>query len=152
MPKPEKASGPIAEDVSPNSPKIPRVFGDVAREANGRLEDAFFPYDRSELTEQALAALRHDAELLSALLREFPAAKVVVEGHCDERGSGEYNLALGDRRASRVAEVLHQFAIPADRMNVISYGKERPQCIDAAESCWRKNRRAHLSIAQDLSM
>jgi peptidoglycan-associated lipoprotein len=68
-----------------------------------------------------------------------------VEGHCDERGSAEYNLGLGDRRASSVRDYLVQLGVPADRLHTISYGKERPQCTDADEACYQKNRRAHFS-------
>jgi peptidoglycan-associated lipoprotein len=72
----------------------------------------------------------------------------VVEGHCDDRGSAEYNLGLGDRRASSAKDFLVQLGIPADRLKTISYGKERPQCTDENESCWQKNRRAHFSPGQ----
>jgi peptidoglycan-associated lipoprotein len=120
----------------------------VLRAVNGQLEDAFFPYDRSELTGQALTALRRDAAILAPLLAEFPTIRIIVEGHCDERGSAEYNLALGDRRAMQASEVLQRFGIAADRAAPISYGKERPQCTEANEDCRQRNRRAHLSVVQ----
>ena len=72
----------------------------------------------------------------------------MVEGHCDERGSAEYNLGLGDRRASSAKDFLVQLGVPADRLKTISYGKERPQCTESGESCWQKNRRAHFSPGQ----
>jgi peptidoglycan-associated lipoprotein len=80
------------------------------------------------------------------LLREFPSVQVFLEGHCDERGSAEYNLGLGDRRARRAAEVLVQFGLPPKRLQTVSYGNEAPQCSQSTESCWRLNRRAHLVI------
>jgi peptidoglycan-associated lipoprotein len=72
----------------------------------------------------------------------------VVEGHCDERGSAEYNLGLGDRRATSAKEFLQQLGVPSDRLKTISYGKERPQCTEQNESCWQKNRRAHFAPGQ----
>ncbi len=77
---------------------------------------------------------------------EFPQVKVVVEGHCDERGSAEYNLGLGDDRAAKAAGVLRQFGVLPERIEIISYGKEAPQCTEPAETCWRRNRRAHLLL------
>ncbi len=68
----------------------------------------------------------------------FPSLTIVVEGHCDDRGSAEYNLGLGDRRASAAKEFLIQLGVPADRLQTISYGKERPQCTDQNESCWQR--------------
>jgi len=72
----------------------------------------------------------------------------VVEGHCDERGSAEYNLGLGDRRAQSAKDFLVQLGVPADKLRTISYGKERPVCTEANESCWQRNRRAHFASAQ----
>ena len=111
-------------------------------------QDAYFDYDKSDIRPDARDALTHDAGLLKQIFTQDPNFTVVVEGHCDERGSAEYNLALGDRRATAAKEFLVQLGIPADRMKTISYGKERPQCTDANEACWQKNRRAHLSPGQ----
>jgi len=71
-----------------------------------------------------------------------------VEGHCDERGSAEYNLGLGDRRASSVRDFLVQLGVPVAKLRTISYGKERPQCTEADEACYQKNRRVHFSAGQ----
>jgi peptidoglycan-associated lipoprotein len=120
----------------------------VVTEVNDELKDAFFPYDRSEMTSDALNALSADAALLRPILAEFPAARIVVEGHCDERGSAEYNLALGDRRAARARAVLTQSGIPEERIDSTSYGKELPQCTEPAESCRCRNRRAHLRLRE----
>ena len=73
---------------------------------------------------------------------------VIIEGHCDERGSAEYNLGLGDRRATSAKEFLSQVGLPADRLKTISYGKERPGCTESNEACWAKNRRVHFAGAQ----
>ena len=72
----------------------------------------------------------------------------MVEGHCDERGSAEYNLGLGEARARAAMEFLVSLGVPADRLKTISYGKERPQCTESTEECWQKNRRAHFSPGQ----
>jgi peptidoglycan-associated lipoprotein len=111
-------------------------------------QDAFFDLDMSEIRTDGRDALTHDAALLKQIFQQDPNFSVVVEGHCDERGSAEYNLALGDRRATAAKDMLVQLGVPAERLKTISYGKERPQCTDASEDCWQKNRRAHLSPAQ----
>jgi len=110
--------------------------------------DAFFDYDSSDIREDARNALTRDADSLKAILRDFPSNSVIVEGHCDERGSAEYNLGLGDRRATAAKEFLTQLGVPNDRLKTISYGKERPQCTDSNEACWQKNRRAHFASGQ----
>ena len=113
-----------------------------------QVQDIFFDYDKSEVREDARAVLQRNADALKAILAEFPSAVVSLEGHCDERGSAEYNIGLGDRRATSAREFLTQVGIPADRLKTISYGKERPQCTESDESCWQKNRRVHFAGAQ----
>jgi peptidoglycan-associated lipoprotein len=108
------------------------------------VKDAYFDYDHNDLRADAVQALTEDAVALKAIFRDFPMAAVAVEGHSDERGSAEYNLGLGDRRAQSAQQFLIQQGIPADRLRLISYGKERPQCTDANEACWQRNRRVHL--------
>ena len=112
------------------------------------VQDAYFDYDKSDVRGDAQATLQQDAAALKSILADFPNATIVVEGHCDDRGSAEYNLGLGDRRASSAKDFLVQLGVPADRLQTISYGKERPQCTEANESCWQKNRRAHFSTGQ----
>ena len=87
-------------------------------------------------------------EKLKTILRDFPNDAITVEGHCDERGSAEYNLGLGDRRSTSAKDFLVQLGVPADRLRTVSYGKERPQCTDGNEGCWQRNRRAHFSAGQ----
>ena len=111
-------------------------------------QDAYFDYDRNDIRPDARDALTHDADLLKRILAQDPNFTIVIEGHCDERGSAEYNLALGDKRSTSAKEFLVQLGVPADRMKTISYGKEKPQCTDANEACWQRNRRAHLSAGQ----
>ncbi len=107
------------------------------------VNDAYFDYDKSDLREDARAALTKDAEFL----RSYPQVRVSIEGHCDERGSTEYNLGLGQRRAEAAKNFLISLGISADRMETVSWGKERPVCTDHNEECWQRNRRAHFVLA-----
>ena len=107
-------------------------------------QDAYFDFDRSNLREDAREALTIDSEALKSIFHEFSNATIVVEGHCDERGSAEYNLALGDRRATEAKQFLSELGVPADQLLKISYGKERPQCTESNEKCWQLNRRVHF--------
>jgi peptidoglycan-associated lipoprotein len=112
------------------------------------VQDAYFDYDKSDIREDARAVLTRNADSLKAIFHDFPNSVIVVEGHCDERGSAEYNLGLGDRRGQSAKDFLVQLGVPADRLRTISYGKERPVCTEANESCWQKNRRAHFASGQ----
>ena len=141
-----EVAGAAAPPPPPPPVKNPTISSDemLAREA----QDAYFDYDKNDLREDARAALTRDADLLKRIFANDSRFSVVIEGHCDERGSAEYNLGLGDRRATAAKEFLVQLGVPADRLKTISYGKERPQCTDANEDCYQKNRRAHLAAAQ----
>jgi peptidoglycan-associated lipoprotein len=108
------------------------------------VKDAYFDLDKADIRADAKDALSMTAQFL----RSYPQVKVVLEGHCDERGSTEYNLALGDRRAQAAKDFLVSLGVPADRMQTISYGKERPFCNDHTEACWQQNRRAHFVMAK----
>ncbi len=103
-----------------------------------------FALDRYELAADAQATLQQQA----ALLQSHPEVAVTIQGHADERGTREYNLALGERRADSVRNYLIALGIPAERISVISYGKERPECANAAESCWAQNRRGVTTVNQ----
>ena len=102
----------------------------------------FFSFDSSVLSEAARAALDQNAKLL----RSRPDFRVTVEGHCDERGSSEYNLALGERRAKSTMNYLVSQGVQASRITIISYGEERPVCTQKNEECWSKNRRAQYLV------
>jgi peptidoglycan-associated lipoprotein len=110
----------------------------------GDLQPAFFDLDASTLRSDARAALDADAKLL----RGDPGAKVVIEGHCDERGTVEYNQALGEQRANAAKDYLVAQGIDAGRMQIISYGKERPFADGHDETAWQQNRRAHFRLAK----
>jgi peptidoglycan-associated lipoprotein len=112
------------------------------------VQDAYFDYDKSDIREDARAVLTRNADALRKIFSEMPDAVVVVEGHCDERGSAEYNLGLGDRRATSAKEFLVQLGVASDKLKTISYGKERPVCTESNEDCWQRNRHVHFSAAQ----
>lgn len=108
----------------------------------GPLDDVFFGYDANDLSPQARDRLAANAEWLLA----NPGSRVEIEGHCDSRGTIEYNLALGARRASAVRDYLVSIGVPADRLTTISYGKELPKCHAETAQCWQQNRRAHFVL------
>jgi peptidoglycan-associated lipoprotein len=108
------------------------------------VKDAYFDYDKADIRTDARDALSQTAQFL----RSYPQLKIVVEGHCDERGSTEYNLALGDRRAAAAKQFLVSLGITADRLETVSYGKEKPFCSASTEECWQQNRRAHFVMGK----
>jgi peptidoglycan-associated lipoprotein len=134
------APPPPARNISGNIGTIDKRVAD--------LRDVLFDYDSNNIRDDARAALTGDADALKRIFADFPNASINVEGHCDERGSAEYNLGLGDRRATSARDFLSQLGVPADRLKTISYGKERPVCTESDESCWQRNRRAHFSVGQ----
>jgi peptidoglycan-associated lipoprotein len=113
-----------------------------------RIQDAYFDYDKHNLRPDAQTALRTDAQTLSEIIRQYPDYKLTVEGHCDERGSEEYNLALGDARAKQTQEYLATLGLPADQLRLVSFGKDKPVCSEHDEACWQRNRRAHITQEQ----
>lgn len=150
------ASGPGGSDTrtatvtvvaKPAPPPPPPPPTETISEVLARLvSDAYFDFDKSDIREDARAVLTRNADALkNSVLPKFPGNQVVVEGHCDERGSAEYNLGLGDRRATAAKEFLVQLGVAGDRLKTVTYGKERPQCTESTEDCWQKNRRAHFS-------
>src|SRR6266436_4320997 len=107
---------------------------------NQEVRDAYFDYDKADIRPDARTALSTTADFL----KKNPSIKVTVEGHCDERGSTEYNLGLGDRRANAVKQYIVSLGVAADRVNVVSFGKEKPFCMESNEACWQQNRRGHF--------
>jgi peptidoglycan-associated lipoprotein len=121
----------------PPPPPAPRQYA-----ANPALEDIHFDFDQATIR-------RGDARILdasAAWLRANPTQLVLIEGHCDERGTNEYNLALGERRARAAMSYLVSKGVDASRISMVSYGKERPVCTQKAEACWARNRRAHFLV------
>ena len=109
-----------------------------------RIEDAFFDYDKYSLRPDAVKALQADSTELRDILKDYPDYKLTVEGHCDERGSAEYNMTLGQERADAAKNYLVQVGIPSAQLATVSYGKEKPLCDEHDETCWQKNRRIHI--------
>ena len=127
MPVAKAAAGPSDEDL-------------FAR----YVKDVYFDYDKSNIRPSEEAATEGDV----AFFKDHSSVKFLVEGHCDDRGSEEYNLALGTNRAESVKQSLMQHGVSADRIQTISYGKERPFCTDDNEQCWQKNRVGHIVFQQ----
>ena len=153
---------PAAEPTRPNNPPPPppppaprdnptrtptedEVFASKSLEQLNNehpLGDAYFDLDSSEIRADARPILQKDADWM----KRWPSTKITVEGHCDSRGSAEYNLALGNRRATAVRDYLTSLGITPDRIQLVSKGKEQPVCSEEAESCWQQNRRGHFLI------
>lgn len=106
------------------------------------IKDAFFDYNKADIRQDAQQALTADGDFLKA----HPSLSFTIEGHCDDRGSEEYNLGLGDRRANAAKDFLVNLGVSASRITTISYGKDRPFCTDENEACWQQNRRAHFVL------
>jgi peptidoglycan-associated lipoprotein len=109
-----------------------------------KIEDAYFDYDKHTLRPDAIQALQADSTELRDIISQYPAYKLTIEGHCDERGSEEYNRALGDARAQAAKDYLVGVGISSTQLTVVSYGKDRPICDEHDEACWQKNRRIHI--------
>jgi peptidoglycan-associated lipoprotein len=125
----------------PPPPPAPKPVEVSEEELFGQnVKDAYFDYDKSDIRPDAQQTLTADADFLKA----HPGIRFTIEGHCDERGSEEYNLGLGDRRANAAKNFLVNLGVSADRIGTISYGKSRPTCTESNEDCWQKNRRGHF--------
>ena len=104
------------------------------------IKDVYFDYDKSDIRADQQSSIQADV----AFLQQHSNVTFTIEGHCDERSSTEYNLALGDNRASAVKNALVSAGIAADRIKTVSYGNEKPFCTESNESCWQQNRRGHF--------
>jgi len=113
-----------------------------------QVQDIHFDYDKADIRAQDQAILQSDASALKQIFTMDPNFIVQIEGNCDERGSAEYNLALGDKRAEAAKEALISMGIPGDKLRTTSFGKERPICTDASEDCYARNRRDHFAAGQ----
>jgi peptidoglycan-associated lipoprotein len=140
-PRQAPAETPRASNTMP-----PEVRANL-NERLARLEDALFDYDKATIRDDARTALRDDVNVIRGILADYPSQKLLIEGHADERGSEEYNLALGDKRAKAAEEFLGSMGIPSAQLAIISFGKDRPVCTEKSEDCWQRNRRAHITAA-----
>jgi len=129
---------PSRTEPSVQSESLPGTVEEINR--RGFLKDAFFDYNKADLRDDARAALSANADWL----KKNTSVQFLIEGHCDDRGTTEYNLALGDRRANSAREYLVSLGVDASRIRTVSYGKERPFCTAETEECWQQNRRAHF--------
>lgn len=136
---PEKIS---EEQVKVEQKEIPSKVEEIP----GMFKDIHFDYDKYEIREDARITLRSVADYLI----KNPSNRMLVEGHCDDRGTSEYNLGLGDKRAKAAKDYLLSLGVPSSRVDTISYGKEKPVCLDQTEECWAKNRRGHFVILKGM--
>jgi peptidoglycan-associated lipoprotein len=111
----------------------------------GRIQDAYFDYNQHTLRPDAVTTLNADSKELAMIMQQYPDYKLKIEGYCDERGSAEYNIALGDARAKAAKDYLVSVGVGANQLDTVSFGKENPVCTDHEESCWQKNRRIHIA-------
>ncbi len=152
--EPPRTTTPPAVTPTPTPTTTPRsTTPDAATRARiqdllDRIQDAYFDYDKHDIRPDAQKALAADAQTLADILKDYPTYKLTVEGYCDERGSDEYNLALGDARAKQAREYLVGLGVPSNQLKTVSYGKSKPVCTDENEGCWQKNRRAHITQEQ----
>ena len=141
----EGGSADATARVTVNAPPavvVPSTTASLDDEFKAGVQDAFFDYDTYDIRADAQAVLVRDASFLVA----HPDIKVVIGGYCDERGSNEYNLALGQNRADAAKNALVTAGVAANRIRVVSYGKEKPFCSESTEECWQQNRRAGFSL------
>ena len=145
------AQTPPPQQRAANTPAprgtMPEATRKNLNERLARLEDALFDYDKATVRDDARTALREDVDVIRGILADWPQQKLLIEGHADERGSEEYNMALGDRRARAAEDFLSSMGVSQNQLTIVSFGKDRPVCTDKTEDCWQKNRRAHITAA-----
>jgi peptidoglycan-associated lipoprotein len=138
----QEPPAPVAQAATPSYPSAAtRARID---ELIGRIQDAYFDYNQHTLRDDAISTLKADSKELAEILQQYPGYKLKIEGYCDERGSAEYNLALGDARAQAAKDYLVNSGVSAGQLDTVSYGKENQVCTEHDETCWQKNRRVHI--------
>jgi peptidoglycan-associated lipoprotein len=141
----QSATARVTVNAPPPPPPAPTTSNLTEEQMFAQnVKDIYFDYDKSDVRGDQQAVVQQDA----AFLQQHPNVTFTIEGHCDERGSTEYNLALGDSRASAVKNALVSAGVSADRVKTTSLGKERPFCTESNESCWQQNRRGHFVYAK----
>jgi peptidoglycan-associated lipoprotein len=141
---PPKHEEPKVAEAPPQPTPPPEVKARI-EDLLAQIRDIYFDYDKQDIRPDAEGTLQANAIALREILKQYPGYKLRIEGFCDERGSDEYNLALGDRRAKQAQDFLVRLGLPADHLETVSYGKEKPVCTEHNEDCWQKNRRAHTT-------
>ncbi len=134
----------VKEEVMPREEKTVESAILSEEEAKSVFKDVLFDYDKYDIRPDAREVLNS----IAAFLNNKREVNIVIEGHCDERGTNEYNLALGENRAKASREYLVSLGVSPDRMIVITFGEEKPVCTEQSEACWQKNRRAHFVIVK----
>ena len=140
----QSLEGPDVQPVDRGAELADSELSDAMSGEGGPLEDIHFEYDSPALTEAARAILERHA----AWIKSHPGVRIAVEGHCDERGTVEYNLALGDQRARAALDYLVNLGVASERLTAISFGKERPLDPASNEAAWAKNRRGHFAVSR----
>ena len=149
-PTPAPVSTPTVVTIEPEKSPTPRptpkpdegLAGKTINELSGNLKPAFFDYDKADIRGDSREVLATNA----AWLKRYPSVQFTIEGHTDDRGTAQYNLALGDRRANAAKDYLASLGVDASRIKTVSYGKERPFATGHDEGSWQKNRRAHFVV------
>ena len=136
----QEATARVTVNAPPPPPATNQGNETEAQLFASSMQDVYFDYDSYDITQQYQRVLQADAQFL----QQHSNITFTIEGHCDERGSTEYNLALGDNRANSTKQALVSLGIPANRIRTISYGKEKPFCTESTEACWAQNRRGHF--------
>jgi peptidoglycan-associated lipoprotein len=146
----EGGSGMAGNGMAGNGMTVPGMdSGDqearrLPYSSSDSLKDIHFAFDRYELDDQSRAVLRENA----TYLKSHPESRIEIQGHCDERGTNNYNIALGQRRAHSTKSYLSAQGIDVNRIHIVTYGEEKPFCFDSNENCWWQNRRAHFLVAE----
>jgi len=140
-----QSPGGFATSLSPSDASV-RRRAELTKEEKAALEaglqDVFFGYDQWTMSTVGMESLNHDA----SYLKEHPGAVLKIEGHCDERGTTDYNMVLGDKRAKAARAYLIEAGVSPKQVSIVSFGKERPFCFDHEESCYQQNRRGHMLL------
>lgn len=138
-------TSPAAPKPPPPPPPPTMSFSEILSQ---RVKDIYFDYNLYAIRGDMSPLMQANADALKQIFQQFPSALIQVEGNCDDRGSAEYNLGLGDRRAQSSKDFLVQLGVPEAKLRTISFGKERPACTAATEDCYQKNRRVHFASGQ----
>jgi peptidoglycan-associated lipoprotein len=144
-----RPEAPRATPAQPVAQTAPSRYPDAKTRARidellSHIEDAYFDYNQHTLRDDAVKALNSDSKELATIMSQYPEYKLQVQGYCDERGSAEYNIALGEARAQAARNYLVSVGVSGSQLSTVSYGKEKPVCDEHSEGCWAKNRRVHI--------
>jgi len=120
-------------------------ISELIRKLQEEIKDIHFDFDKYDIRQDDIPTLKK----VATVLQKYPKLKVIIEGHCDERGTNEYNFALGQKRANSAKQYLITLGVPSSKIDIISYGEEKPLCNEHNEECWQKNRRAHFVFIEE---